>query len=382
MSPTDTESPTRRAADAGATQHRSRILSLDVFRGATIALMIFMDHPTFPVGIPLFLRHPEWHGFRLPDYVFPAFIFIAGVSMAYSTRKRDVSFSKATSGFTRREVLLFALGLMLNYFKYGLPLRIMGVLQRIALSMAIVWPFTRLKARWAVIGAGLLLVAYGSIFLFAAPAGIPAGSTTAAPNITGWVDTTVLGLEHTYKQSGLDPEGILGTLPTAALGLIGLAMGLRLVDRPDDTLELLVMGSYGAALIGIALWAHRYIPINKKLWTSSFTLVSAGVSLIVLAMLYYLVDIKGHTRGATWFVPLGRNALLIYIASNMLVVAGKQWVTVDFEGASVSLWAAVSTVLARVVGLGGASLVISAAEVALWLGVAALMHRRKWYVKL
>ncbi|MDO9108984.1 MAG: heparan-alpha-glucosaminide N-acetyltransferase domain-containing protein [Coriobacteriia bacterium] len=382
MSQTATDNPNGRTISVRATQPRHRILSLDAFRGATIALMIFMDHPTFPAGIPLFLRHPEWHGFRLPDYVFPAFIFIAGVSMAYSTRKRDVSFAKSTAGFARREVLLFALGLMLNYFKYGLPLRIMGVLQRIALSMAIVWPFTRLKARWAVIGAAVLLVGYAAIFLFAAPAGIPAGSTSAAPNITGWVDTTLLGLEHTYKQSGLDPEGLLGTLPAAALGLIGLAMGLRLIDRPQDPLELLLIGSYGAALVGIALWAHRFIPINKKLWTSSFTLVSAGLSLVVLAVLYYLVDIRGYTRGAKWFVPLGRNALFIYIASNMLVVAGKQWITVDFEGTSTSLWVAVSTALARVVGLGGASLVISAAEVVLWLGVAALMHRRKWHVKL
>ena len=361
---------------------KRRIVSLDAFRAATIALMIFMDHPTFQEGIPLFLRHPEWHGFRLPDYVFPAFIFIAGVSLAFSTRKRDVSFGRATLGFARREVLLFVIGLGLNWAKYGLPLRIMGVLQRIALSLAIAWPFTRARARWAVLAAVVLLAGYSWVFLYASAPGVVTGTTAKAASISGWVDTTAWGLAHTYKQSGFDPEGLLGTLPAAALALIGLAMGKRLIDRPDDPIELLVIGSYGVALVGIAIWLNRYIPINKKLWTSSFTLVSAGVSLIVLAALYYVADYKGHHRLVDWLVPLGRNALFLYIASNLLVVAGRQWITVDYAGQTMSLWAAVGMWLTQRVGLGGASLVISTFEVALWFAVAAIMHKRKWYVKI
>jgi len=361
---------------------KHRIVSLDAFRAATIALLIFMDHPTYQAGIPLFLRHPEWHGFRLPDYVFPAFLFIAGVSLAYSTRKRDVSFLNSSVGFFRREVVLFGLGLLLNFFKYGVPLRIMGVLQRISLSLAVVWPFTRIRARWAVLAAVALLAAYSWIFLYATAPGVDTGTTAKEASISGWVDTKAWGLEHTYKQSGFDPEGLLGTLPAAALALLGLAAGKRLIDRPNDPVELLLMGSYGAALIGISIWMHQYLPINKKLWTSSFTLVSAGVSLIVLAALYYVADYRGHRWLVSWLVPLGRNALFLYIASNMLVVAGKQWFTLEYAGQTMPAWDAVFSRLAVRYGQGGASLVISAAEVTLWFLVAAVMHWRKWYVKI
>jgi predicted acyltransferase len=141
------------SAQPPAGPHR-RVISLDAARAIVVALMIFMDHPMILDALPEFLVHPDWHGFRLPDFVFPAFIYLAGVSLAYSvSRKREMDFRAASVVFVRRIATLFGLGLALNFVKYSVrivegalapaPLRYMGVLQRIALSLLIAWPFTR-----------------------------------------------------------------------------------------------------------------------------------------------------------------------------------------------------------------------------------------------
>lgn len=345
--------------------------------------MIFMDHPTIIASLPAFLVHPAWHGLRLPDLVFPAFIWIAGVSLAYSvSRKKELDFQAATWVFVRRIAVLFAIGLGLNLIKYGLPLRYLGVLQRIALSLLIAWPFTRSKMRWALIGAAVLLVAQGVVLLAVGAPGVAVGDLSIKEaNISGHIDTLFLGIEHTYRGLGFDPEGVLGTLSAGAQALLGLAAGMWLIRFPDSAKRIGQLALVGAALaaVGWATAALFGLPINKQLWTPTFVLVSSGIFTLLLAGMYYIADLKGHDRYLRWLVPMGRNALLIYVCSSVLVVVAR-YLTIPttqmrfFPGAGVAL--------APYLGEAPASLLLSAAEVAMWFVVAAWLHRRKIYLKL
>lgn len=354
-----------------------RIISLDAARAIAVGLMIFMDHAAIGRALPDFLRHPEWHGFRLPDAVFPAFIFVAGISMAYSvSRKKDLGFWKATPAFLQRIAVLILIGLVVNLVKYGLPLRYMGVLQRIGLALLIAWPFTRLKIRWVLVGAAVLLLLHGAIPLFAgAPGVVPGDFSARDATISGYIDTYVLGLEHTYGQSGFDPEGILGTLSTAAQALFGLALGKWLIRRPQDTRALVTVSIIGivTTLAGWLLVGLIGMPLNKPLWTPTFVLVSSGIFTVVFALMYWLADIKGYERAFSWLVPLGRNALLVYVGSNVLVAIARM----------LGLFPEVGFVLARMIGSEmWASLIIQAGEVVMWFIVAAWLHRRKIYWKI
>lgn len=354
-----------------------RIISLDAARAIAVGLMIFMDHAAIGRALPDFLRHPEWHGFRLPDAVFPAFIFVAGISMAYSvSRKKDLDFRAATLVFLRRIAALILIGLVVNLVKYGLPLRYMGVLQRIGFALLIAWPFTRLKIRWVLAGAAVLLLLHGAILLFVgAPGVVPGDFTVREATISGYVDTLVLGLDHTYVQSGFDPEGILGTLSTAAQALLGLALGKWLVRRPEDIRALVTVSIVGVvtALAGWLLVDLIDMPLNKPLWTPTFVLVSSGIFAVVFALMYWLADIKGYERAFSWLVPLGRNALLVYVGSNILVAVARM----------LGLFPKVGFVLAKTIGSEmWASLLIQGGEVAIWFVVAAWLHRKKIYWKL
>lgn len=360
-----------------------RVVSLDAARAIVIALMIFMDHPTIISALPDFLVHPEWHGFRLPDLVFPAFIWIAGVSLAYSvSRKKELDFKAATVVFLRRIGMLFGVGLALNLAKYGLPLRYLGVLQRISLALLIAWPFTRSKIRWVLLGAAALLAAHGAVLLLVGAPGVDPGDLSQrAANVSGWIDTMLLGLPHTYQGAGFDPEGVLGTLSAGAQALLGLAVGMWLIRYPDSVRRVgqVALAGAGLAALGWLLAAAVDLPINKQLWTPTFVLVSSGICTLALAAMYFLADLRGYERWLSWLVPLGRNALLVYVGSQMLVVAARY---TPIPATEMRFFPGAGHILARYIGLAPASLALSAAEVAMWFLVAGWLHKRKIYLKL
>lgn len=356
---------------------RKRVVSLDAARAIAVALMIFMDHAAIGRALPDFLRHPEWHGFRLPDAVFPAFIFVSGISLAYSmSRKKDLDFVAAALVFLRRVAVLILIGLLVNLVKYGLPLRYMGVLQRIGLALLIAWPFSRLKTRWVLAGAAGLMVIHACVLLFVgAPGVVPGDLAVRETTISGYIDTLVLGVDHTYMQSGFDPEGILGTLSTAAQALLGLALGQSLVRKPRDARVLMAIAAIGATmtLVGWLLVGVTGLPLNKPLWTPTFVLVSSGIFSVVFALMYWIADTKGHERLLAWLVPLGRNALLVYVGSNLLVAVARM----------LGLFPRVGFVLAKLIESEmWASLIIQGGELVIWFIVAAWLHQRKLYWKL
>lgn len=346
--------------------------------------MIFMDHPMILGALPDFLVHPDWHGFRLPDFVFPAFIYMAGVSLAYSvSRKKELDFRAATLGFTRRIATLFGIGLGLNLLKYSIrlaggaltfaPLRYMGVLQRIALSSLIAWPFTRKSMRWCLSAATVLLLLHAAILLFvAAPGGVANDLGSKTENISAWIDRAVLGDAHTYLDRGYDPEGVLGTLSSGALAILGLFVGKWLVTWPRDRRRVAQLAAIGGVWIAAALALAPLMPINKQLWTPTFALMSAGVATISFVAMYWVADLGDRTELLEWLVPLGRNALLIYICSNVLVIFGR--VIGVFPDAAI--W------MAQYVPEAVASIFWSAAEVVMWFFVAGELYRRKIFFKL
>lgn len=368
---------------APASPRKERIISLDAARAIVVALMIFMGHPMIITALPDFLVHPEWHGFRIADFVFPAFIFLAGVSLAYSvSAKNSFSIPAATPGFLRRIGVLFGIGLALNFMKYSVrmtagtlsfaPLRYLGVLQKIALSLLIAWPFTRSRKRVVLSVAALLLLIHGAVLLLVAAPGMSAGYLESpTDNIAAWIDRTVMGVSHTYLGRGYDPEGILGTLSSGAQALLGLFVGQWLLAHAGDRKKVLQLAMIGAtwALLGIA--GAALLPINKQLWTPTFTLLSSGIATVALVAIFWVADLSRHRKPFEWLVPMGRNALLIYICSNILLLVGRT--TGFFPNAGI--W------LSGYIPAAAASLFFSLAEVTMWFLLAGWLHRRKIYFK-
>jgi len=363
---------------------RERVISLDAARAIVVALMIFMGHPMILVALPEFLVHPQWHGFRLPDFVFPAFIFLAGVSLAYSvSAKQTFSIWAASPRFFQRIATLFGIGLALNFMKYSVrmaegallfaPLRYMGVLQRIALSLLIAWPFTRSRKRVVLAVAAALLLAHGAILLLVAPPGGVAGYLESpTDNIAAWIDRAVLGLSHTYLGRGYDPEGVLGTLSSGAQALLGLFVGQWLLTFARDKKRTLQLAMIGAAWVLMGILGAAILPINKQLWTPTFVLLSSGIATIALVGLYWIADLMRYRKPFEWLVPMGMSALFIYICSNVLLVVGRA--TGFFPGAG--LW------LSEYIPAAAASMFFSAAEVTLWFCVAGWLHKRNIHFKI
>jgi predicted acyltransferase len=314
----------------------SRLTSLDLFRGATIAAMVLVnnpgnDHPYWP------LEHAEWNGWTPTDLIFPFFLFIVGVSLVFSFEsrlKRGDSRAALLRHAFRRGVIIFAIGLALNYSVVllstsTLGLRIPGVLQRIGicyLAASILFLYARPKTRALVCAA--LLVGYWILMRFVPVPGfgvpgrdIPLLHPDA--NLAAYLDRKLLlwGTTRLYEVTR-DPEGLLSTLPAIATALLGIFTGewLRSKRSPQSkALGLLIFGVVG--LILGRTWGV-WFPVNKKLWTSSYVLFTAGFALVCLALCYWATDIK-RWRGP-WTKPslvFGRNAITLYVIAWLFAVA-------------------------------------------------------------
>ncbi|MFN2372128.1 MAG: acyltransferase family protein [Candidatus Krumholzibacteriia bacterium] len=387
-----------------------RLVALDVFRGLTVALMILVNNPGSWAHVYPPLRHAAWHGLTPTDLVFPFFLFIVGAAMALSLDRR------AAAGATRadllrkiaaRTALIFLCGLLLGGFPFGLPLsaeaaadfgpgrvaeslrtlRVMGVLQRIALAygaaalVVTVWP--RARARLA---AGLALVAaYELLMRLPLVAGWGAGSFAPVDNFARLVDLTVLGEARIWRSGGLacEPEGLVSTLPAIVTVLLGHAAGRLLrVGRPlaDRLRALLAAGAAGTAA-GVLLALLE--PVNKQLWTVSYAVLTAGLAALVLAVCLALIDGRGWRRGVRPAVIFGLNPLVAFLGSGLLArVLGLVRVP-GGEGATVSLRHWLYTSLAEpAAGPAGGSLLYALANVAFWLAVLWAMDRRGLRVKI
>ena len=301
-----------------------RLISLDAFRGLTVAAMVLVNNPGTWRAVYPPLRHADWHGWTPTDLIFPFFLFIVGVAipLALGRRRADgEGRGQIVARILRRSIVIFALGLILHAVpSFDLAtLRIPGVLQRIAVCYLVgALLFVATGWRTQVILSTAALVGYWAALMFVPVPGFGAGDLGQEGNLAAWLDRAVLG-PHIWRVGRVyDPEGILSTVPAVVTTLFGVLTG-QWIRRARSAIValrgLLAAGSAGIAL-GLA-WGH-WLPLNKALWTGSYAAFTAGAALIVLALCYWTIEVRGWRWWTPPFVVLGVNALAVFFLSTLL----------------------------------------------------------------
>jgi predicted acyltransferase len=363
-----------------------RLESLDVLRGLAVAGMIVVNNPGDWSAVFPPLMHAFWTGFTLADLVFPAFIFVTGMAAPFAlTRRREAGASTGDlyKYLARRAAVLVALGLALNAvssWPEPWPLRFPGVLQRIGIAYLIAGVVVlRVRpSRWPMVAAALLLGHWALLALV--PFGDqPAGTMTPDHSLAGYIDTLVFG-RHALA-APIEPEGLLGTLTASASAILGASAGELIRRQSGKGLVVHALALSGATAVVIGLAWSRVLPISKPLWTGSFVLVTAGIAALVLAPIYFAVDVRGRRGWCRPLVWLGTSPLTIYIGSEVVrrlldaaVVpqasgrtTPKAWLFWEVLEPAFGSWPEV------------ASLGFSLGVLAVWIAVAAVLYRsQRW----
>ncbi len=360
-----------------------RLLSLDVFRGLTIAGMVLVNNPGSWDAVYPPLQHASWDGWTPTDLVFPFFVFIVGVAIPLAFQKRVASGGSLHDLYLkilRRSALIFVIGLVLNAIPYQWmtpsELRIPGVLQRIALCYlfaSIIYLKTGLRAQ-AIISVVLLLFYWIVMKTIPAP-GFAPGDLSMEGSLASWVDRTLLP-GHIYKPL-YDPEGILSTIPAISTCLAGVLTG-RWLQTDREPLDK-AAGMFGAGLLCIVtgwFWDMAF-PINKALWTSSYVVFTAGMALQTLAFCYWLIDIKRRQKWTKPFIIFGVNALALYALSG---VFADLLSVIPAGGGNLKEWI-YRSIFASWLSPINASLAYALCYVLLWLGVMTILYRRRIFIK-
>lgn len=369
----------------------ARYQSLDVLRGLTLALMVIVNTPGD--GSTSFgpLTHADWHGLTLTDLVFPSFLFVVGNAMSFSLAKFKKKGSNAYfAKVSKRTVLIFIIGLLLTAFPFfrindsGMvpydftSIRILGVLQRIALCYGLAATLIYfLSPKKILITSGLVLLSYWLVmYLFGIPGMDP---FSLEGNASGRLDLWLFSPDNLYKMNGVafDPEGLLSTFPAMVNVLLGYWVGLQIQKRGGDIETVLWLAMFSVILLVVGyLWDYGF-PINKKIWTSSFTLVTVGYSTLTLAVLMFLLEVRSIKGWAYFFEVFGKNPLALYILSGVLV---RTLGMIRFEGQSVRSLA-YKNLFEPVFPEGWASLLFSISfMLIIWL-IGWWMDKNRWYVK-
>lgn len=307
-----------------------RYLSLDVFRGMDVALMIVVNSlGSSNTYSPLL--HAHWDGFTLTDFVFPTFLFVVGNAMSFSQAKYEAQGEgEFLKKVFKRAIIIFVLGYLMYWFpfvrqneagewvmKSFSDTRVFGVLQRIALcylfASLIIHYF---KIQGALIFSLIALVAYR--FILSA-----FGDLSVEGNAGTKLDLWLVGASHMYHGEGVafDPEGLLSTLPAIVNVIAGYAAGLYLQRNGKNYETIAKMLMIGAVLIVSGIAWDLLFPINKKLWTSSYVLLTVGIQLTVLSILVFIIEIANRKNWTYFFEVFGRNTLFIYLLSEVFVIS-------------------------------------------------------------
>ncbi len=379
-----------------------RYYSLDVFRGATVALMILVNNPGSWANIFSPLEHATWHGCTPTDLVFPFFLFAVGNAMAFVMPR----FEQAGAGIfwknvIKRTLLIFAIGVFLNWspfvrwdgenlaLKLWQNVRIPGVLQRIALCYffaSIIVYYAKTKGAFVI--SGILLLAYWFICLYAGNNGDPY-------SLSGWfgteIDIKILGLTHIYKGEGVpfDPEGLSSTIPAVVQVIFGFFVG-QYIQQKGKSFEMLSH----LLVVGLVLFFTGYcwdmvFPVNKKIWTSSYVLYTTGLAIISLGILIYLIEFKA-AKGvwSRFFDVFGKNPLFIFVLSGFLprVLAMVRWVDhITPEGKKIYTsffpWFYESICKNIATDLRVGSLVYALCTITLYWSIVYWLDKKKVYIK-
>jgi predicted acyltransferase len=311
----------------------ARYLSLDVLRGLTVALMIVVNTPGSWEFIYGPLAHAPWHGFTPTDWVFPTFLFVVGNAMSFSFKKfESLDDSAFLKKVLKRTLIIFFIGLFLNAFPFFRfndanevqwinlgNLRIMGVLQRIALCYCLASLIIHyLKIKGSVVVSVLILIGYWAALYFLGDQPDP---YSLQGNAALKLDKLVIGDNHLYKGEGIpfDPEGILSTFPAVVNVIAGYLVGLYIKSKGNTTRTVVMITLGGAALLFISLIWDFGFPINKKIWTSAYVLHTIGWDMIVLAILMFIIEVYQSRKWGYFFEVFGRNTLFMYIWAAIVV---------------------------------------------------------------
>lgn len=349
------------------------------------------------------LRHAAFDGCTPTDLIFPFFLVIVGASISLSRKPLATAsdLRPALARIFRRTLLLYVVGLLLSGFPrfdgarstvvaYDFEtIRLLGVLPRIALCYGFVALLTLIRRQalqWAVVI--LLLLAYAFIVRLVDVPGFGKGQWTLEGNALGWIDRTVFGARHLHdKVRGFDPEGLGSTLTAILNTFLGFHFGAWLFGKERSRRELTTAN---ALLLGLAVLALVWsrippplgFPLNKPLWSPSYALWTSAIGLILLCALHVLVDRMALSRGfrpAIWF---GKNALILFVLSGVLARC-LGLVRIESGGRTVGAQTALfnlATTLTQ--DQRAASLAVAAVHVLFWTGIAAVLHRKRWFVRL
>ncbi len=365
-----------------------RLLSLDVLRGITIAGMILVNDPGSWGAVYAPLCHAYWNGLTPTDLVFPFFMFIMGVSMFFSLRKFDFTFSGRVVGkICKRFVLIFLIGVTVNWLSQWCPfghLRILGVLQRLAIAylggaLLSLW----IKPKRYLWASAIILLVYFFVLWFGN------GFTLSADSILVKVDEAVFGANHVhgaYLKGGVriafDPEGLLSALPCFAHVLLGMYVGNMLVRVKENEIRVRNLFVYGTLLFFGGYLLSYGCPINKKIWSPTFVMVTCGLASLLFALLIYFIDIKGHRKWSRFFETFGVNPLFIYVLADVLAILLGN-LSFGWNGENTSIQAFVyGNMLASWMNPYFASLVYAVLFVLVNWVVARALYKRQIFIKI
>ncbi len=383
----------------------NRLLALDVLRGITIAGMILVNNPGSWSAVYSPLQHASWNGLTPTDLVFPFFMFIMGISTYISLRKFNFEFTTPTLlKIIKRTTIIFLIGIGLSWLSvsfstyYSLQsdglsfgerfytaisnfqhIRILGVMQRLALTygLASIVAIT-IKHKYIPYIIGITLAGYFLILVFGN------GFAQSEQNIISIVDQAILGVDHMYKDAGIafDPEGLLSTIPAVAHVLIGFCCGAVLMNVKENSQRINQLFIIGTILTFAGFLLSYGCPINKKIWSPTFVIVTCGLASLFLALLIWIIDIKGYKKWSVFFESFGVNPLFIYVLAGVLgTLAYQPFFNIQGETLSV-IDCIYSLTLKPIFGNYFSSLIYAVLFVCICWIVGNILYKKKIYIKI
>lgn len=359
-----------------------REISLDIFRGLTLAAMILVNTPGTWSAVYWPLLHAKWHGLTPTDLVFPFFLFIVGAAMFHSMSrlpKGQIPWLK----IIKRTALLFLIGLMLNIYPFNESpenWRIMGVLQRIALcyflASMLILTISSKKGLW--IASAIILIGYYLVML------ISPSPWALESNLVRQIDLTLLGASHLYNGFGVafDPEGLLSTLPATVTVISGYLTSAMLSNCQNSSDKLRRLTAFAAlALIAGIIW-HQWMPINKPIWTSSYVLVTTGFAWLLLALIVFCYDMRNWQKPLHWAQIYGSNPLFIYVLSSLFATTMGQVLLFEVDGETTSAHRLGYEFLNQFLSPHNASLVFALLVVGIFYLLSLWLFKCKIFIKL